>query len=285
MDGRRFRRWALCGGLVLGAAGCKHDQPTLPDGTPFPVQSQKRSMWSSQPTLPSATAEASMPPRKPGQPLKPESEAAIAEARASAALDEKNPPNNREQLLDAARQGYQRALTTDPKCKPALLGVARLYARIGEQERADEVYRKYLGYYPKDHAIVHEVAITHARWKDWAGAVAWCDAALKIDPENREYRKSMGFCKAHAGDWDGAFTTLRGLMPEATARYHLARALDQMGQPEASKQQLQYAVQADPNFEAARDMLAELQGGGTTAPPATAEEANPIRQTGGSLPR
>ena len=281
MDGRRFRRLALCGGLVLGAVGCKSNQPTLPDGSPFPVQTQKRSMWSSNPTLPSATAtDAAMPPRKPGEPMKAATEAAFADVRVSSAFDEKNPPTNREALIDAARQGYQRALQTDPKCKPALLGVARLYARMGEHERADETFRKYMSHYPKDHAVVHEVAITHARWKDWNGAVAWCEAAMKIDPENREYRKTMGFCQAHAGDWDGSYTTLKQIMPEATVRFHLARALDQSGQTEASKLQLQQAMLADPNFDAAREMLAELQGGGSNTPPTTAEEANPIRQTG-----
>lgn len=282
MDGRHFRRWAVCGGLILGATGCKQtQQPTLPDGSPFPVaQAPKRSMWGGNPQLPSAVAtDGAMPPRKPGTPLKPDTEAAMADVRVSSAFDDKYPPANREQLLDAARQGYQRALQTDPKNKAALLGVARLYARLGERERADDMYRKYLTHYPKDHAVVHEVAIVHGRWKDWPGAVAWCEAALKVDPENREYRKSMGFCMAHAGDWDNAFTTLKQIMPEATARYHLARALDQAGQAEGCKQQLQYALQADPNFDAARDMLAELQGGGNT-PPTTAEEANPIRQTG-----
>jgi thioredoxin-like negative regulator of GroEL len=280
MDGRRFRRWALCGGLVLGGVGCKTDQPTLPDGTTLPMPTQKRSMWSSNPTLPSAAAEASMPPRKPGEPFKPNTLAALADAQVAAATDDKNPSPNRDVLLDGARAKYQQALKADPKNKASLLGLARLYARIGDQERADEVFRQYLTHYPKDHAVVHEVAVTHARSKDWAGAVAWCEAALKIDPENREYRKFMGFCQAHGGNWDGAFTTLKQMMPEATARYHLARALDQAGQPEVSKQQLQYALQADPSFEAARDMLAELNGGGANTPPTTAEEANPIRQTG-----
>ncbi|HUR54328.1 MAG TPA: tetratricopeptide repeat protein, partial [Gemmataceae bacterium] len=179
---------------------------------------------------------------------------------------------------------YQQALQADPKNKGALLGMARLYARIGEQERADEVYRKYLSLYPKDHAVVHEVAVVHGRWKDWAGAAAWCEAALKIDSENRDYRKTLGFCQARAGNWDGAFTTLSQLMPEAKARMNLAGMLDHMGQTDACKQQLQLAIQADPTFVAAREMLAELEQGGTL-PPTTAEEANPIRQTGGSQPR
>ena len=104
---------------------------------------------------------------------------------------------------------------------------------------------------------------------------------MKIDPENRDYRKTLGFCQAHAGNWDGAFETLKQIMPEAKVRYNLACTLDQMGQPDACKQQLQYALQVDPSYDRAREMLAELDQGGTAMPPTTAEEANPIRQTGG----
>ena len=285
MDGRRLRRWCVCGGLAFGAVGCKHDQPTLPDGSAFPVaQGAKKSMWGggSATVHPMAVAEANMPARKAGEPLKADTEVAFADVRVSAAFDEKNPPGNREALIDAARQGYQKALQQDPKNKGALLGMARLYARMGEQDRAVEVYRKYLALYPKDHATVHEVGVMHARWKDWASASAWCESAIKLDPENRDYRKTLGFCQARAGNWDVAFATLCQIMPEAKARHNLAGMLDQMGQPDACKQQLQYALQADPSYVAAREMLAELDQGGTAAPPTTAEEANPIRQTGGT---
>ena len=193
MDGRRLRRWWVCGGLVFGAVGCKHDQPTLPDGSAFPVaQAPKRSMWGGGATAqPMAAAEASMPARKAGEPLKADTEVAFADVRVSSAFDEKNPPGNREALIDSARQGYQKALQQDPKNKGALLGMARLYARMGEQDRALEVYRRYLTLYPKDHATVHEVAVMHGRWKDFAGASAWCDAALKIDPAKSFHRPCM----------------------------------------------------------------------------------------------
>ena len=48
---------------------------------------------------------------------------------------------------------------------------------IGEVDWKAAGIQKYLTYYPKDHDAAHEVALAHAQWKDWDGAVAWCDAA------------------------------------------------------------------------------------------------------------
>ena len=54
-----------------------------------------------------------MPPRKPGEPLKPDTIVAMADVQVASALDEKNPPSNREQLLDGARTKYQQALQAE----------------------------------------------------------------------------------------------------------------------------------------------------------------------------
>lgn len=289
MDGRRLRRWALCGGLVFGSLGCKSDyysksnlpQPGETVGTFPPGQFTKKSMWGGNQVAaqPAAVPDA-LPKRKPGEPVSANMEVAFADVRAASAFDEKNPPTNREHLLDAARQGYQRALQRDPKHKGALLGMAGLYARMGDADRANETYRKYLSLYPNDHAVMHEVAMAHARWKDYAGAEAWCEAAIKADPENREYRKTLGFLQARAGKWDAGFATLCQIMPEAKARMNMAGLLDQMGQTDASRQQLQLAVQADPAYAPAQEFLAELQQTTPQQAPTTAGQANPVMQTG-----
>lgn len=301
MDGRQFRRWFLCSGLLVGAVGCNRNNYHDNFGMPKPGQTvgaiapnggamPGKSMWGNGPTAPppgGSPGVSGMPtevsnakPRKPGQGLLPETEASLAETSLAAAFGEP-PPNNRDELIDMARVRYQRALKTDPKNKAALLGMARLYAKLGDRDHALEVYKKYLNLYPKDAEVMHEIAIVHGQWRDWNGAAAWCEAALKPDPENRTIRKTMGFCQARAGKWDEAFATLCKVMPEPQARYNMARVLEHLNYPDASRQQLQLALQADPAFAPAREFLAELEQGPPPAgpvPPGTNPDPNAVRQ-------
>jgi len=191
------------------------------------------------------------------------------------------PPPNRDHYVDLARQAYQKALQKEPKNKGALLGMARLYAKLGDREHALKYYKKFLHHYPKDHEVAHEVAIAHARWRDWAGAVAWCDAAIKGDPQNRTYRKDKAFCLAHSGKWEDAFALLHDLVGEAQARYFIARAMDQAGDMAGSRLQLQLIIKADPGFAPAREMLADLDQPRTT--PNTPEE-NQVLPAGHTQP-
>lgn len=268
MDGRRLRRLFLCGGLLAGAVGCnrnstysdtfgfpKAGQPVgaiVPGGKPPPGAAP------SGPTdgLTGAAVEPAAPRRKRG--FSADTRVKFADVWVESALGDP-PPANRDQLLDQARQAYAKALEKDSKNKGALLGLARLYARLGDREHAMDFYKKYLTLYPTDHEVGHEIAITHGRWKDWDGAVAWCDFALKADPQNRVYRKTKGFSLARAGKWEDGFKVLCEIMPVAQARYNMARVLEHQNFADHSRLQLQLALQADAGFEPAREFLAELE--------------------------
>ena len=184
---------------------------------------------------------------------------AIADVQLDAAADETTAPGTRKALLDDARDGYRLALDTDPKHKGALLGFARYYARTEQRVFAVETYKKYLTLYPTDADAAHELAVAHAKWQDWSGAVAWCEHALKIDPANRTAQKTMGFCLARAEKWDEAFAMLCRVMSEAEARHNLAGLLDHAGRTGAAQEQLRLALKADPSHAPARDLLRELE--------------------------
>jgi len=273
MDGRQFKKWLLFGSLFAASAGCKNGDKypnnILPQGgTPSAV-----ALPSGKTPAPGTTELAVSPPRKKG-PLSPEFEVAMADTRLQMALVDPPPPN-KDEILDSVRACYQRALKQNPKHKDALIGIARMYAKLGDKERSTEAYEKYLKLFPKEADVVHEMAMKRAQWKDWAGATAMCEAALKLDPENRSYRKTLGFCQARAGQWDAALATLTKVMPEAQARHNLAGLHDHLGQADASKQQLQLALQADPAYAPAREFLSEL----------TETAANPIQQAGFNEPK
>lgn len=264
MDGRRFPRWVVVGGAVALAAGCKTPSTGLP-GPPPPAMAAGAVPQGTTPGLPVEFA----PPRQKKKGPMPAFEAAYADTHVERAFADP-PPADRDALLDTARARYQRSLKADPKNQAALLGMARMHARLGERDRAVDWYKKYLKAYPEDAGAAHEVAVAHARWGDWAGAVAWCDAALKVDPENRTIAKTKGLCLARAGRPDDAVAVLCRVMPEAQARLAVAHALDDLGAFDASREQLHLALRADPSFTPAREVLAELD-----APPADAPTADP----------
>jgi tetratricopeptide (TPR) repeat protein len=290
MDGRRLS-WLVVGGLVAGA-GCTRN--TNPPGfvPPSPPPQASKSMFggSSPPVAsvpgmgPSGNGipiEAAAPPRKSGQKgLLPDTETEFANTHVQVALGEPVPPN-KDEMLDMARTRYHRALKQDPKHKGALLGLARMYVQTGERDKAAEAFKKYVEVHPKDAAVFHEAGMACARFQDWAGAVAWCEAALRLDPENRAYRKTIGFCLARAGRWEDAYGAMSQVMPEAQARYNMARVLEHMNQPAASRAQVELALRADPQHAGSREFLAELDQGYPAAAPAA---ANPIQTVGGTIP-
>jgi tetratricopeptide (TPR) repeat protein len=287
MDGRVTLKWFAFGCAFAVALGCNRNTQQSPFGqmpvtNPAPsVTAQAKSMWGGnsnnnpQPTVPVEVA-----PPVSNKPASADALVAISDVRLDAAFDEKTTPGSKEALLDLAREGYQKAIKQEPKNKNAMLGIARFYGKVGEREKALEAYKKYLTAYPTESAVAHEVAMMHARWKDWNGACAWCEFTLKIDPENRAVKKTQGFSLAFAGKWDEAFSTLCQIMPEAQARHNLAGLLDHMGHTEASKQQLQLAVKADPSFKLARDFLTELEN----PQPADANPNGGLRQVGDLQP-
>jgi Flp pilus assembly protein TadD len=289
MDGRRIRAWCLSGCLVAGALGCESTRnntnvpPFFSDAKPLtgmPVASKGKSFWSGFGNKPAAPS-VDVPEVDYTAQAKPETHALLANAQVEAAFNEDTPSAGRDALLDHARQGYQKALKMDPTNKVALLGLAKFYVRSGDRERAIETYKRYFAAYPKDKDVAHEVALAHAQWKDWAGATAWCEFALKIDPENLSVRKTMAFCLARAGKWEDGFAVMCQVMPEAQARYLMARVLEHQGQPDASRLQLQLAIKADPTHVAAREFLTELD---QVTRPASIPNQNPVITVGGTEP-
>jgi tetratricopeptide (TPR) repeat protein len=249
--------------------------PTI---TGVPLTPPKKSFFGSSTSSPPVTQNEIVTEAPKKGPPAPETLATFADVQLQSAFDEKTLPTAREGLLDAARMGYQKALQRDPKCKPAMVGLARYYARVGEREKAIEMYKKYLTANPTDKEVVHEVAKVHVGWEDWPGAIAWCKFALKIDPENLAFRKTLAFSMARSGKWEEAFDVMCQVMPEAQARYNMARVLEHMKQPDACRQQLMLALKADPNYADARDFLAELNEPKSGDVPAS-KDPNALQQT------
>jgi tetratricopeptide (TPR) repeat protein len=272
MDGR-LRLW-LTGGLLavtLPAVGCKlfHPDPPHPDGLPPVVpaghQQQKPNIFQAafqqkQPSQfrPTEAPVAPPPARKKGQPFKPETDIAIADVELEAAFDDSRTGADRDRIIDVSRQRFQHALQKDPKNKGALLGLAKLYTWAGDRERAIATYNEALKHHPRDKEVAFAVMRTQVRFEDWAGACKACELALSLDPENRTFRKAYGSVLARAERWDESFDSLLMVMNESEARTFLGRLLIDTGKVPEGQQQLQIAVQKDPQNETAQRVLAEL---------------------------
>lgn len=166
----------------------------------------------------------------------------------------------RELYQEQARKSYQQALKGDSKYKPALLGLAALYDGMNDHSRALATLRQATQAHPQDAQVWFELGMSHARAKEWDLALEGMARATELDPENRPYANQFGYCLARAGRFDESFATFKRLHGDATAHYNVARMLHHVQQDDRCKDHLRQALQADPQYAQAKQMLDELEG-------------------------
>lgn len=269
MEGRL--RSLLVAGLAavaLPSVGCKFfqkDDTTLPNATmPIGTQQASNGGWFGGNKKPAyGPVQEQIPVRvvsSAKRDFKPDTFSAFADAELEMAYDETSrPEQDRDALIDVSRKKFQEALKRDPKNKLALLGLGKLYTWAGDRERATQMFSEAIKAHPTDKDVPWALSRSCVKFEDWAGASTACDAALKLDPENRTYMKAKGYFLARQDKWDVAFDTLLNVMNESEARAFLGRTLVGVGRTQDGLAQLQMAVKANPNNENAQNLLAQLQ--------------------------
>lgn len=185
---------------------------------------------------------------------------AYANLKEQSAAEPAQSPGERERLREAARQAYLRALEIDPKFVPAHAGLANWYDTVGSHAKAVATYQQALKLAPKDKALWYQFGMCHARHKDWDPAIESLRKANELDPDDRQCAKTLGLCLARAGRYDEGLACLAKVVGRAEAHCTMARMLHHLKQDEASKRQVQLALQSDPDMAAARELLNELEG-------------------------
>ncbi|MCS6852819.1 MAG: tetratricopeptide repeat protein [Gemmataceae bacterium] len=262
MDGRALVVLAL--GLACGGLGCVRGLPTR-----------------SEAIVNATELEHARPGEAPDRDLKNRPPKAttclnIGHLREAAAQSPDAPPAYRELMREEARRAYQRAIELDPNCTAAYVALARLYDKTDDHERALALYQKVLKKHPKDAALCIEVGMSHCRFKEWEAGLGYLRRACEMEPENRQYAKTYGFALARAGRADEAVTWLSKAMSPAEAHCNVARMLHHMEQNDRSREFALTALSLDPNLAAARELLAELDGGraqGAAGDPAASASA------------
>jgi Tfp pilus assembly protein PilF len=244
MDGR----WKLvvAGGMFAGAVGCS-STPKQPDN----AMSQSSAMASAQ------VAKAPPPPAEPKRTnLKPETYVSMGTLADAAADEEGRTPAERNGFRLQARQSYQKAIAVDPKYTTAYVAMGKSYMMGGEREQAQVWFKKAIAIAPNDAGLWSELGATQAQCKDWPAAIESMEKAAQMDPASKPIQTRYGLTLARMGRYEEGLNTLAKVMPEAEARYNIARMMQHNQQNDAAQVQLQLAINADPNFEPAREMLA-----------------------------
>ena len=175
----------------------------------------------------------------------------------TAANESERPQAERDGLRHQARQSYEKAIKVDPKYAPAYVALGESYMATGDRDLAQGYFKKATEIAPTDVSLWTELGAAQARCKDWPAAIASMTKATQLDPGNKSLEKNLGFTLARAGRYEEALNTLAKIMPEAEARYNVARMMQHNQQTDAADVQLQLSLKADPAFEPARALLAE----------------------------
>lgn len=242
-------RWKLvvAGGILAGAVGCNSTSKRPGDqGVPVPA------------LTPAQSVKAPPPPPEPQRTnLKPSTYVQMGMLTDQAADEPDRPQSQRDGLRSQARQSYLKAIQVDPKFTPAYLALGRSYLTDGEHDRAEAEFKKAVALAPKDIGLWTEMGNAHAQCKDWAGAIACYSRAVQLDPGNKTSETRLGLTQARAGKYEDSLNTLAKIMPEAEARYNIARMMKHNQQTAAANVQLQLALRADPTYQPARELLGD----------------------------
>jgi tetratricopeptide (TPR) repeat protein len=275
MDGR----WSMClaGGLLGGLLGCTSPQ------TRSPGDVQSASTLAKVPKSTPTTQVAAAPAKKPS----PNMYVTMGAVAEQVAEDGERAQPERDAARQQARQSYQKAIELDAKHAPAYVALGESYAMTGERDRSAAMFKKAQALAPKDAIIPLKQGACLARAKDWDAAVECFTRATQMDPDNKQAQKFLGLTLTRAGRYDEGLAALTKCMPEAEARYNLAKMLRHNQQGAAAEQQVRQALLADPRYEPALMLLAEFNAGAAAdtgirtashtepAPDAPAETARP----------
>jgi lipopolysaccharide biosynthesis regulator YciM len=290
--------------VIAGMVGCKH-HATVADGNPYWADPAASTTTNS---TPKPAPEARAPKRGDSSgdvskvlDAKPESCVKIGNLKAEIALDKNRSEQDRSSSARLAKNAYNRALQLDPKCLDAYLGLGRLSTWLGEYDQAMAAYGAALAKFPKKAIVHYERGMCLARQKKLDDAIPELTAAAQLEPANHQYTKGVGLLMARLGKSDEAVNWLTKSMPEADARYNVARMMGHIGREDEEQRQLQLALKADPNHQATLSLLAGPktsdssaepvqpaghEGGAETVSRAIIEQPAPVRiEIGTSLPR
>ncbi len=161
---------------------------------------------------------------------------------------------------DKALESYTKAINAQPGNVGALVSTARLYDRRGDNAHAVEYFQKALAVTPNDASVHNDLGLAYSKSGNPAAAKESLMKAASMDPSNVRYRNNLATLLVENGKAEEAVAQLQQVLPPAVAHYNVAYLHFSKQNIPAAQQQLQLALQADPNMKEARALYDRLNG-------------------------
>ncbi|MCC6512269.1 MAG: tetratricopeptide repeat protein [Pirellulaceae bacterium] len=171
---------------------------------------------------------------------------------------------------DKALESYKKALESEPNNVNALVSMARLHDRRGDTQQSVTFFQKAISVNPNDASIHNDLGLAYSKAGNAAAARDSLSKAAAMDPTSVRVRNNLATVLVENGQPEEAVKQLQQVLPPAVAHYNVAYVFATKQNLPAAQQQLQAALQIDPNLQQARDLYARLGGSGAVAGAASA---------------
>lgn len=157
-----------------------------------------------------------------------------------------------------ARINYHKALQMKPHHLGALLGLARLFDRQGQLDRATEHYLDAAKHHPGEAAIYNDLGLCYARQAKYGDAAKALSRAIELQPDRALYRNNIATVFVVQGRVNEALAHLTDAHGAAVAHYNVGYLLHKRGQRRQALEQFKLALQADPSMTSAGQWIESL---------------------------
>jgi len=164
-----------------------------------------------------------------------------------------------------ARKAYLRATDVDPKLGAAWLNLGSMAERAGDLDRALQNYQAGLRYAPDDGNLIVGVIGVLRRQGRFEEAISQAKQALGQNAHNINVYNNLGLVYLDQGQTDlasftyqKALNSIEGADQNASLHCNLGKVHLARGEAFTARQELERALQLDPNLNAAKVLLAQL---------------------------
>ncbi len=185
---------------------------------------------------------------------------------------------------DKALESYKKALAAEPNNAGALVSMARYYDRKGDSKQAIEYFQKAASTIPTTLPCTTTWGWPIPKQAILPQPATVLNKAISLNGKEVRYRNNLATLLVENGQADEAVKQLQQVLPPAVAHYNVAYLHFTKQNIPAAQQQLQVALQIDPNLAEARALYSQLGCGQAIAgaqarikPPATfTNRCNPL---------
>ena len=114
--------------------------------------------------------------------------------------------------LERAKSMLQNHLVAHPDASKALVGLANIYVKLKDDDRAIEYYERAVKIDDQNHYAFYRLGILCDKRKDLLKATEWLTCAIMLDPDNIRYNQALGFVYEALGDHAKAIPYFKRVM-------------------------------------------------------------------------